>query len=119
MIPQKTATALGVPGMADGAPVLDQVEMESVIYLGGGKLLQQIVGFLTAGFVWDQAQTAGDTMNVGIDREGWLAQGEKQDNGGGLWSNSGDIEQPGAGLLQVHCSEEIKLYLPPLLCDAV
>jgi hypothetical protein len=112
-------TTPGVPGVADGAPVLDQVEMESVIYLGGGKLLQQIVGFLTAGFLWDQAQTAGDTMNVGIDREGWLAQGEKQDDGGCLWSNPGDIEQPGASLLRVHCSEEIKLYPAPLLRDAV
>jgi len=73
---------------ADLSPVSDEVEVKGVVDCRGEQCFQDPVGLLAGGLGRDKAQAAAHPVDVGVHREGGLAQGEKEHDGGGLGTDA-------------------------------
>jgi hypothetical protein len=95
----------------------DEVEVGGIVSGRREELRQNRMGGLGAGARWSQTESAGHTVDVRVDGESGKAQGELKDDGGGLWTDAFESQQPGAGLFRRETGQETQIEIAPFFRD--
>lgn len=99
----------GVSSLAHPTAVLNHIEMEFVDFLRGDQPLQYLMRPLHRDLGVENANSLSYPVEMGINGERWLAQGEEQDTACRFRPDSGQPLKPSLGLGQRKLTEECQV----------
>jgi len=105
--------------VADLAAVGDEGDVEGVDIVGFHHGFEDIVGVVGADFGTDEAEALGHPVDMGVHGHGGHAEGEAEDDGGGLGADAWETSEPGLGFRQGEVFEEGEVQVAALLFDEV
>lgn len=84
----------------------DEHDVEQIVVLRGHQCLQHILRFLRRGFWADETEADSDAMDVSVDGQARTAEGEEEDAGSSLWTDSWQAAKPESGLIKRELTQE-------------
>ena len=103
--------------LADGAAVLDKVDVEAVGVLGPHRFFQHGVGCLRGQLLPDEAQALRQPVDMGVHGDAGHAEGEQQHTAGRLRPHPVQACQPLQRILEGERLQERQVEVPPARAD--
>ncbi len=76
-IRERASVALWLPRVADGPPMLDEIEMQAIVEPRWDERGEEIVRLFHVDVLWNPAEAAHDAKDVGVDRKERLVETEQ------------------------------------------
>ena len=90
----------------------DEIDMRAVHLSGRNERFEHGVSALSGAFFWEQTEPCRHTVDMGINWEGRMPTGKKQDTSNGFGADAGKFGQECARCRHGHIHEEIQIQTP-------